>query len=51
MFVQVEYDFQYFKMEMPADVPVLVVSQVTGTVLSKLAKKKVATIPAQTVTY
>ena len=28
MFCQVEYDFQFYKMEMPADVPVLVLSQV-----------------------
>lgn len=27
--VQVEYDFQFYKMEMPVDIPVLVLSQVT----------------------
>lgn len=32
--VQVEYDFQYHKMEMPADVPVLVLSQVIDILLT-----------------
>jgi hypothetical protein len=30
---KVEYDFQYYKMEMPADVPVLVVSQAKSRIL------------------
>ena len=43
--VQVEYDFQYYKMEMPSDVPVLVLSQVTEIFL---LAKKLFTTRAQT---